>query len=77
MRIFCGGYLGGDDVWAFFEWDLEKALVLWKEEIDELMKECMTISDIMLSFYYFKYDVVINTFGNGTFKKKQQKVFHL
>lgn len=75
MKKFYGDCLDGSGTWSVLQWDIEKALALWKDDLDEMLSDCMTLQDCCIAFYFFKYDTVVNTLGNGKFKKIAKKVY--
>lgn len=55
---------GGNEIWndekLNLKWDEDKALRIWKDELDDLIEECSTIYDLMIVFYYFKNQFIIS-----------------
>lgn len=55
---------GGQEIWqSKFEWNFEKAYNFWKDDLTELLENCLTIYDLILVFLYFKWLFVPKRFG--------------
>jgi hypothetical protein len=50
---------GGKQIWSKMKWS-NKIIDYWQEDLDELIKDCISIYDLILVFKYFKYEIIQN-----------------
>lgn len=48
---------GGKDVWK--ELNMPNSIIkFWKDDLDEILSDCISIYDLILVFKYFKYEII-------------------